>query len=485
MKVGETLAGKYQVERVLGSGAMGVVVAARHVDLQQLVALKFMLPTALPDKAAADRFLREAQAAGRLRSEHVARVMDFGRLEGGAPYIVMEFLEGQDLEEILEKSGPFSPGDAALYVAQACAAMDEAHKQGIVHRDLKPQNLFLTRRPDGSPLLKVLDFGISKLQGDVSGVTATQSTTVMGSPAYMSPEQARSAKHVDARADIYSLGAILYQLLSGYLPFQADSVAGMLVAIVSEDPIPLTEAAPGVPPELAAVVMSCLQKNKDKRPQTARELGQLLAPFASQRTSLWDADTERVTGQNLSEAASPKAKPATASSKGEVVITTMQPSSRPNESGERASAKQALAAPKKTSPMVMAIAGGAGVGLALLVAILSVRSFNKAADAKTTADNIPPASAAEPVATLAPIASAAPTTPVVVQTPAATTSAASSPPAQSAVAPTAASAATSKGGASTHAKSDAGGPHASPSSSAKPPSSAAPAATGGLFDRPE
>ena len=472
VRVGETLADKYKVERVLGSGAMGVVVAARHVDLQQLVALKFMLPTALPNQAAADRFLREAQAAGRLRGEHVARVMDFGRLPGGAPYIVMEFLEGNDLEDILNKQGPFTVGDATLFLSQACSAMAEAHAQGIVHRDLKPQNLFLTKRPDGSPLLKVLDFGISKLQGDISGVTATQSTTVMGSPAYMSPEQARSAKHVDARSDIYSLGAILYQLLSGYLPFQADSVAGMLVSIVSEPPIPLSEAAPHVPSDLAEIIMQCLSKDRDKRPQTARELGMMLAPFAGQRTSLWDADTERVTGKNL--AATPPKAPARA--KGDGVITTMEPSSRPNDSA--AKAKDAVAGPpKKSSPLVYAIAGGAGLGLLVFFAMFFGHGSHDADSTKTaTADSAAAVVSASPSSAPAPVtlppASAAIATPE-----APTMTAATSPPV--AAAPHAAEK------NSLHStRVDAGAPHAS-SSSARPQSSAPPAATGGLFDRPE
>ncbi|MGH7330488.1 MAG: protein kinase domain-containing protein, partial [Polyangiaceae bacterium] len=282
--------------------------------------------------------------------------------------------------------------DATLFLSQACSAMSEAHAQGIVHRDLKPQNLFLTKRPDGSPLLKVLDFGISKLQGDVSGVTATQSTTVMGSPAYMSPEQARSAKHVDARGDIYSLGAILYQLLSGYLPFQADSVAGMLVSIVSEPPIPLTEAAPHVPSELAEIVMQCLSKDREKRPQSARELGMMLAPFAGQRTSLWDADTERVTGKNLD--APPAKQPAQA--KGPIVITTMEPSSRPNDSSSKA--KGALAKPaKKSNSLFYAIAGGAGLGLIVFFALFFGRANHDVDSSKTaTADSAAAVTSAAP-----------------------------------------------------------------------------------------
>ena len=477
VKAGELLAGKYEVLKVLGSGAMGVVVSARHVDLQQIVALKFMLPTALPDQAAGDRFLREAQAAGRLRGEHVARVMDFGRLEGGAPYIVMEFLEGEDLEAILNRDGAFSVGDAALYLTQACAGMDEAHKAGIIHRDLKPQNLFLTKRPDGSPLLKVLDFGISKLNGDVSSVTATQSTTVMGSPAYMSPEQARSAKHVDARGDIYSMGTILYQLVSGSLPFQAESVAGMLVSIVSEPPIPLRDVAPHVPEAFAEIVMRCLEKKKDDRPQTARELGMLLAPFASQRTSIWDVEGEKITGRNLN---AEKAKTTTS---GEVVVTTMQPSSRPTSNSPPKSDAAVLAASaKEKNPLVLAALAGTGVALLGVAIFFATHKPSDTTDKPAsnavaeTAPSAPTSASAAPATTLAQIGSPAAVAPSM---------APSNAPVDSSVAAAASAAGKSGGKNPAHGHADAGATIASPSASAHPAPSAAPKPNGGLFDRPE
>ncbi len=286
VQVGDVLASKYRVERVLGQGGMGMVVAARHEQLGFQVALKFMLPVALGDLAMKERFLREAQAAGRLRSEHVARVMDFGTLDDGAPYIVMEFLHGSDLQGVLDKVGILPPHEAAEYVLQACKAMQEAHGQGIVHRDLKPQNLFLTHRPDGTPLVKVLDFGISKLVGHEASLSVTSSSAMMGSPLYMAPEQIRSAKKVDARADIYSLGAILYQLLTGQVPIPAETLGELFEHVFTRPTVPPRSHRPDVSPELEAVVMRCLAKTAEDRYQSVGDLAAALAPFVDPRRSL-------------------------------------------------------------------------------------------------------------------------------------------------------------------------------------------------------
>jgi serine/threonine-protein kinase len=252
---------------------MGVVVAARHEQLGFPVALKFMLPAALQDAQMKDRFLREARAAGRLRGEHVARVMDFGTLDDGAPYIVMEFLEGKDLEALIAERGRLPEAEAIEYVLQACKAMQEAHDQGIVHRDLKPQNLFLTHRPDGTPLVKVLDFGISKLiEKDAQSMSMTASAAIIGSPAYMAPEQLRSSKNVDHRADIYSLGVILYQLVSGTLPVQASSLGELFELVFIKTIPPLRERCPDVSPPLDALVMRCLEKEPAARFASIAEL---------------------------------------------------------------------------------------------------------------------------------------------------------------------------------------------------------------------
>ncbi|MGH7270161.1 MAG: serine/threonine protein kinase, partial [Polyangiaceae bacterium] len=197
VQAGDVLAGKYRVEQVLGVGGMGVVVAAHHLQLDEKVALKFLLPHALTNAEAMARFEREARAAVKIKSEHVARVSDVGKLENGSPYMVMEYLEGTDLAGWLEKRGALSIEEAVEFVLQACEAIAEAHALGIVHRDLKPANLFCVRRADGRLSIKVLDFGISKVtKGGIQDVSMTRTTAIMGSPLYMSPEQMQSSKQV-------------------------------------------------------------------------------------------------------------------------------------------------------------------------------------------------------------------------------------------------------------------------------------------------
>ncbi|APR87318.1 Serine/threonine-protein kinase pkn3 [Minicystis rosea] len=275
---GELIAGKYQLERSLGQGGMGAVFAATHVQLREPVALKFLKREVAEDPAMVARFVREARAAVRIKSEHVARVIDVGSLPSGAPFIVMELLAGLDLHKTSAQRGPLPIAEAALYVAQACDAVAEAHLYGIVHRDLKPANLFLTRRADGSPLVKVLDFGISKVSGEEDqNLTAT--TDVLGSPLYMSPEQIRSPKGVDARADVWALGAILYKLLTGRAAFAAETSSASLAKIMVDPPPSLREARPDVPPELEALVLRCLEKDVQKRVQSAADLARALGPF--------------------------------------------------------------------------------------------------------------------------------------------------------------------------------------------------------------
>jgi len=270
---GTVLDGKYQIGRLLGRGGMGVVVAAHHLLLDTEVALKF-LTTTEPELVA--RFSREARAAARIQSEHVARVLDVGALPNGPPFMVMEYLGGEDLSQILAR-GPVSHVEAVDYVLQACEAIAEAHSLGIVHRDLKPANLFLTRRAHGRSMVKVLDFGISR--GGARGMPTLTGAGLLGSPQYMSPEQWTDSRAVDSRSDLWSLGVVLYEMLAGRRPFDGESFPVIFTAIANDAPPPLPPSL--VPPGLEEAVLRCLEKDKDRRFQDVASLARAIAPFGS------------------------------------------------------------------------------------------------------------------------------------------------------------------------------------------------------------
>ena len=280
------LAGKYRVERLLGEGGMGVVLAATNEALRQKVAIKLLRSGSLANAKALGRFEREARAAASLRSEHVARVLDVGKLDDGRPYMVMEYLEGMDLGDVIDQ-GPYLPVPQVVdYVLQASEAIAEAHAAGIIHRDLKPRNLFLATTVDGRPLIKVLDFGISKTEeSNGEDMSLTRTTEIIGSPSYMSPEQLRASKEVDVRTDIWALGVILYELLTKKVPFQAVTVTD-LVAVVLMEPTPdVRVERPDAPEGLVYAINRCLAKRREERFSSVAELVGALAPFGSALTS--------------------------------------------------------------------------------------------------------------------------------------------------------------------------------------------------------
>jgi serine/threonine-protein kinase len=293
---GEILAGKYRIEKALGMGGMGVVVAARHLQLGELVAIKFLSPNLTANVNAVNRFTREARASVRIKNEHVARIIDVGQLENGTPYMVMEYLEGSNLAQWLADRGPLTITLAVELILQACEAVAEAHSLGIVHRDLKPANLLCVRNSDGSPSVKVLDFGISKFEQSSAHDTPfslTESTCILGSPFYMSPEQFRSARDVNVCTDLWSLGVILFELLSGHVPFNANSVPELYHSIVTKPTPSIRAYRPEVSEKLDRVIQHCLAKSQTQRYQSVAALAADLQPFASKRAKL---SVERILG---------------------------------------------------------------------------------------------------------------------------------------------------------------------------------------------
>ncbi len=270
---GEFIAGKYRVERVLGTGGMGTVLAVRHLGLDEPRAIKLMLPRGLELPQARERFFREARAAAKLRSDHAVKVHDVAVSPEGFPYIEMEMLEGADLSQLLKRMGAVPIAQAVKWIADACEPLGEAHALGIVHRDLKPGNLFLALKPGGGDSIKVLDFGIAKtLQMVETDPSLTGTNASFGSPLYMSPEQMRGARFAEPRSDLWALGVVLYELVTGRRPFQAESATALALVVTSDDPAPPTTLRPDLPPAVEAVIMRCLSKRPEGRYASAAEL---------------------------------------------------------------------------------------------------------------------------------------------------------------------------------------------------------------------
>jgi serine/threonine protein kinase len=414
-RVGDVVAGKYEVERVLGQGGMGIVVAARHKQLGELIAIKLLHPSAALDGEAVARLMREARATISIKSEHVVRIIDVGTLDSGSPYILMEFLKGNDLSAVLHAQGYLAIPDAIDYLLQASEAIAEAHARGIVHRDLKPSNLFLSQRTDGSSLVKVLDFGISKamVHEDQAPMSLTATRAVFGSPLYMSPEQVRSAKRVDERTDIWALGIILHELLTGSLPFVGETMPGVLASIAADPPEPLRTRRPDAPEGLEQVILRCLVKDVAGRFQTVAEMATALGPFAPPGAELSIQRIQRL------------ALPGSVSRKVASSVPPPEParsSSPSHPSHPRSSASMALGSTVKattTSNMALprqpnyALIGGSVAGTVLaavaLFAVLSRPPAPLATPPPTPASapaHIDPAPAVIPVFTVPPTAPA-------------------------------------------------------------------------------
>ncbi len=382
---GDVLAGKYRIERVLGRGGMGVVVSAVHIRLDERVAIKFLLPGALENADATGRFDREARLAAKIKSEYVARVTDVGTLDSGAPYMVMEHLEGSDLGQLLRTRKRLPIDEALTYILQVCEVLAEAHALGIVHRDLKPGNLFLTKRADGTSIIKVLDFGISKIMDGASSEAAslTATDTVLGSPIYMSPEQMTAPKTVDTRADIWSLGATLFMLITGRPPFDGESMAQVCGMILLGKPPSLLELLPDAPPALAEAVNRCLTRPREERYATIAELAHALADVAPPAARISAERAQRVldttqpgsiTGPvRISAGALPLVEPSqpiSARSSSAVNAVTDQVTPKTNAGWTQSGASTLGAPPAPPSRARWALIGGAvlavlGVGMVL------------------------------------------------------------------------------------------------------------------------
>jgi serine/threonine-protein kinase len=411
VKPGDVLAGKYRVERVLGAGGMGVVVAAQHLQLDERVALKFLLPDALANHDLLARFLREARAAAKIKSEHVARVTDVGQLESGSPYIVMEYLEGIDLAGWLTERGVLPIEQTVDFVLQACEALADAHALGIVHRDLKPANLFCVRRAHGETTVKVLDFGISKVTSDMAGQHKTRTSAPMGTPLYMSPEQMQNAKNVDARTDVWSLGCILFELLTGRVPFEAETLTELVLTVVHGTAPPVRALRSDVPEALEQIVARCLEKDRERRFPTVGKLAAALEPFGGKHAA---RSVERIL--------------ATLRAAGQQSVAPPPPTSAPVTPRTATGATWTETLPGSRSSRRLAWALGGGGAALVLLGALALVALRPRAVAASSSSSPPPSAAPQTASSAITIEPVAVTAPLTAPPPSASVAAAAPPP---------------------------------------------------------
>jgi serine/threonine protein kinase len=434
---GDVIDGKYRIDGYIGEGGMGAVARAWHTLRKAPVALKFMAPHLASDPSAVERFMNEAVAASQLKSEHIVQVYDVGKLPGGSPYLVLEFLEGRDAADLVEKEGTsgLEVARAAHIVFQVLRGLDLAHKGGIIHRDLKPSNVFLVRNESDPEFVKILDFGISKIQKDDGSASITKTNMALGTPLYMSPEQARSSRDVDLRTDLYSAGVILYELLCGTAPHMVEDGAftAVLFRLFTTDAPPIGEKRAGLPDDLVKVVHKALEREPEKRFQTARQFAEALAPFCDDRSAIEVArfraaqthvealDQGRVRIHSTHDADAGGATQMVASS-----FSSERPPPAPSlEQAEPSVARTDLSAATDTdrpatgstttSRYRVPVVAGAVAAVALLVGAIVMKTSGHPAESAASDPTPPPAVSSAPhvVASVTPSAVPAPTPSVV------------------------------------------------------------------------